>query len=343
MKVRDRSDNALEQQEKTANRLRMQGFFSFKDGKIEGPVELKQAFKKSTEFEQQTPAPSQIHLKKEIDPDAMVIKRKVAEYEVETHQAIFEFKSSVESSIERLVRLGAVVEPDLAQKAALPEQNKSNNHLNQNASQDFEKTKNQIVVNKKPILFEDLPQVRLDLEDFPSDFIVRTKNTAKAHTELDVSYNEPSAEVAPQEKVVFAPIKLNPQIVAPSYLTLRGRLRLGVLRTFGLGSIIKFFLTLGCNILLWYSDAQNEVAWHKSAQWRKLSWHQILFGLLPPLSVFNFMSLARQIRILERQNGYEKTTVYLVFFLALFPPLAAMYLQSSLNRHWRLHVQNFNE
>jgi hypothetical protein len=49
--------------------------------------------------------------------------------------------------------------------------------------------------------------------------------------------------------------------------------------------------------------------------------------------------LAKEVEILEAQNGYQSVSVGLATFLAFFPPLALAYLQSEVNRHWLMHAR----
>lgn len=130
------------------------------------------------------------------------------------------------------------------------------------------------------------------------------------------------------------------QTLAYHHLILKGRLRLGAIHNpFAL--LLKMFLTLGYGWKTWYEQAMIECSYHIDDPNALESLKGLWKVLIPGPHMFKIYSLARLVLQMEVQNHYRRTSPLLSFILALVPPLAVIYLQSAINKHWRLHICHF--
>lgn len=67
---------------------------------------------------------------------------------------------------------------------------------------------------------------------------------------------------------------------------------------------------------------------------------KMISALIPVWHMVEAYRLAKIITFMEIQNGYKRTSPMLAALLSIIPPFAMMYLQSSMNAHWTLHVIN---
>ena len=130
------------------------------------------------------------------------------------------------------------------------------------------------------------------------------------------------------------------QSLAYYHLTLKGRLRLGALHN-PLTLIFKMLITFGYGWKSWYEQAMIECSYHiddpNALENLKGAWKV----MIPGPHLFKIYSLARIVLQMEVQNHYRRTSPLLSFLLSLVPPLAVLYLQSAINKHWRLHICHF--
>jgi hypothetical protein len=139
------------------------------------------------------------------------------------------------------------------------------------------------------------------------------------------------------------PIVLNidPSLpTAHNYMLLKGRLRLGDLRSPGLPAMLAAALTLGVWTAVWHGNLVREIFWHTENRVLKVNRLQSLLMMLPFLACWSSYALAKNIRTMEMQNGYRSISPPLACVLGVLPPLAVFYIQSAANDHWLLHVKN---
>lgn len=89
----------------------------------------------------------------------------------------------------------------------------------------------------------------------------------------------------------------------------------------------------------WFQKAATEVTLHLDSPCSKIA-DQAKFSWIPIYHAYLTYLLSCQILDMETQNGYRTTSPSLAFFLSIVPPLAAIYLQKSLNLHWNLHTSH---
>lgn len=129
--------------------------------------------------------------------------------------------------------------------------------------------------------------------------------------------------------------------IAYYHMTLRGRLRLGDLKTPS-GEMVVSLLTFGLISPFFIRRVAKEISWHvdKNIASKELKPFATVLMIVPILNIFYFSKLCQEIIKMEKQNSYRSTSVTLGSLLAITPPLACFYVQSKLNKHWRLHVSN---
>ena len=130
------------------------------------------------------------------------------------------------------------------------------------------------------------------------------------------------------------------QTLAYHHLILKGRLRLGGIHNpFAL--LLKMIFTLGYGWKSWYEQAMIECSYHIDDPNALDSLKGLWKVMVPGPHMFKIYSLARLVLQMEVQNHYRRTSPLISFLLAIFPPFAVIYLQTAINRHWRLHICHF--
>lgn len=127
---------------------------------------------------------------------------------------------------------------------------------------------------------------------------------------------------------------------AHNLMMLKGRLRLGDLRSPSLVAFAYTTLTLGVYPLLWFIYVYREIHWHSSNQIGRPSILSALGFALPVVACLPAYFLAREVARMEQQNHYRSIMPILALILGIFPPFALYYLQCAVNDHWILHVKN---
>ena len=122
------------------------------------------------------------------------------------------------------------------------------------------------------------------------------------------------------------------------YYLVKGKLRLGKLRSSAWLGVVSLLL-VGLNGLIWGAKAFRELTWHLGEDCFK-SRRPVALLFLPGISVVGFLLIANKLRMAEKQNGYSKVSPALAALLGVFPPLAMVYLQRGMTRHWQLHVDH---
>jgi hypothetical protein len=125
-----------------------------------------------------------------------------------------------------------------------------------------------------------------------------------------------------------------------SYLTLKGRLRLGTLLSPWQVGLVQAIVTLGMNWLWWFHRVFVEVIYHTYNTYHHHTLKNWWFCWIPGLHLVAAKRLANAVREMERQNGYQSTSPTLAMFLSLCPPVYMFYVQRKVSFHWRLHVQH---
>lgn len=123
------------------------------------------------------------------------------------------------------------------------------------------------------------------------------------------------------------------------YFILRGRLRLGHIRSTWLVPTLGFIATLGFVMPVWMLDLKREMHFHRHPNARSKNAF-VWLSLIPLLHIVAFLKLAKEVQAMERDNNYQRTKSWTTGLLALVPPLAMMYLQGQVNHHWKLHVRH---
>jgi len=130
--------------------------------------------------------------------------------------------------------------------------------------------------------------------------------------------------------------------VLQEYFLARTRLRLGQIRSPWMSGLAGVTLSIGIYWPIWFASVQKEMLFHthSMADSKKVNiWHALL-AVVPILHLYLTYRLAKQVRAMEAQNKYQYTSPALATALAIIPPLAVVYLQQALNRHWLLHAKH---
>ena len=123
------------------------------------------------------------------------------------------------------------------------------------------------------------------------------------------------------------------------YVFAKGRLRLGQLRPPLITGLIGVPVSLGIYWFFWFKDLTLEIRHHcNSTETTDLP--PVWLAVVPLVHVYMVYLLATKLRDMESENQYEFTLPWLAAALAVFPPLALIYLQVAANKHWLLHVRH---
>ena len=123
------------------------------------------------------------------------------------------------------------------------------------------------------------------------------------------------------------------------YMILRGRLRLGDIRSTFNVAVMQYLCTLSLSSFFWARKLRQEVFFHVYGEFKP----RAFIDYLMVVPFFHFIAIHRLAKLLhnaEQQNHYKRTSVWTATLLGIFPPFAISYLQENTNRHWMLHVVN---
>lgn len=125
------------------------------------------------------------------------------------------------------------------------------------------------------------------------------------------------------------------------HLILRSRLRLGPLSNPFQLAFFYWPLSLGIFWVSWYRRTTSSVLQHLDQPYATKWVSPTLCVWIPGLKMYSAYRLGQLVLNMEVQNRYRATSPVLAGIFALFPPLAILYLQNAVNRHWRLHAAQF--
>lgn len=168
-----------------------------------------------------------------------------------------------------------------------------------------------------------------------------TGNESKGAEQVQVP-TAPATQVA-QDKAPAHSKKSNlspRQMLMQEYLLLRGRLRLGEMRSPLANAFLLGPLTLFLNWGFWFKDLAREMVWHVRGTPKAEGMPPLVFAWVPVLHIYMTWRLAQLLREAEVQNGYKATSPMAAALFALIPPMAMAYLQDAANQHWKLHVRH---
>ncbi|MFK7823476.1 MAG: hypothetical protein AB8G05_04935 [Oligoflexales bacterium] len=205
--------------------------------------------------------------------------------------------------------------------------------------------KNQGKLSRK--LFKQDPRKNFAIEKKIRSKHLGTKKTNHWSSERDVATNlhlkkitkKPAVEIRKNSENEKQIENLK-QTLAYHHLILKGRLRLGSLHN-PLTLILKMIATFGYGWKSWYEQAMIECSYHIDDPNALENLKGLWKVMIPGPHMFKIYSLARLVLQMEVQNHYRRTSPLLSFLLSLVPPLAVIYLQSAINRHWHLHICHF--
>jgi len=123
------------------------------------------------------------------------------------------------------------------------------------------------------------------------------------------------------------------------YFFVRGRLRLGKIRSPWASAFFGLPLSLGFLWPFWMGTLLKEIFYH-SASRVNFPKSVVFMGLIPGLHFYAVFRLAQLVREMEMQNKYKSVSPHLAAVFSLFPPFAMAYLQDAANRHWLLHARH---
>jgi hypothetical protein len=123
------------------------------------------------------------------------------------------------------------------------------------------------------------------------------------------------------------------------YFFIRGRLRLGKIRSPWATAFFGLPFSLGLLWPFWMSSLLKEVFYH-SANRTNFPKSVVVMGFIPILHFYGVYRTAQLVREMEMQNRYKSVSPILAATFAIFPPFAMAYLQDAANRHWLLHARH---
>lgn len=130
--------------------------------------------------------------------------------------------------------------------------------------------------------------------------------------------------------------------VYESYLLVKGRLRLGRMRSGFAVGLVSFPLTAGLYWCVWMDEVERELNWHVNGNIRNRNrWRKLLY-VVPGVHMVSCWKLSRLMEQAEAQNQYNSFSKYIALLSSLFPPIFLIYFQHNLNRHWYLHASSFS-
>lgn len=130
------------------------------------------------------------------------------------------------------------------------------------------------------------------------------------------------------------------KLMEQEHLLLRGRLRLGNVRSPFVQGFLLSIVTAMFYWGMWFSSTSQEVAWHLIGRTKLPKALPHWLAYVPGIHIYMTWKLAAMISGMERQNGYRATSPVTAAALSLVPPLAIYYLQAAINDHWRMHVRH---
>lgn len=188
---------------------------------------------------------------------------------------------------------------------------------------------------KKPVSQKKVQSKHLGIKKAKSS--LKVKNEVSKHEKKKFEKSSSLRQVKKPSKDL---VKSEIQSLAYYHLVLKGRLRLGAFQN-PLNLIFKMFLTFGYGWKTWFEQVMIECSYHIDDPNAMESLKGLWKVLIPGLHMFKVYALARLVLQMEVQNHYRRTSPLLSFVLSIVPPLAIIYLQTAINRHWRLHICHF--
>jgi len=128
--------------------------------------------------------------------------------------------------------------------------------------------------------------------------------------------------------------------IAYHHMMMAGRLRLGPINNPWTEAFAKFFAGFGFYWGIWIRKTAMATTMHLDGSVIPNSSRLLWLSLIPGYHMVMAHKVARAVLSLEKQNGYKTVSPKKAVWLSIIPPFAIFYLQSALNRHWKLHVEN---
>lgn len=135
------------------------------------------------------------------------------------------------------------------------------------------------------------------------------------------------------------PRERNKKELLQEYFFVRGRMRLGKIRSPWASAFFGVPMTLGLILPFWMNSLLKEIFYHSANNLKIPKWI-VPLGMIPVLHLFSVHRLACLVREMEMQNRYKSISPLLATIFGIFPPFAMAYLQDGANRHWLLHARH---
>ncbi len=191
-----------------------------------------------------------------------------------------------------------------------------------------------------------------DIKASENKIIVKNKDVKVVAKTIEVKKGSAKANkaaeqmTAPEAALYKSPITAKKASTEPTtkqllqeYFFIRGRLRLGKIRS--PWATAFFGLPLSCGLLwpFWMGSLLKEIFYH-SANRTNFPKSVVVMGFIPGLHFYGVFRLAQLVREMEMQNKYKSVSPFMAATFAIFPPFAMAYLQDAANRHWLLHARH---
>ena len=182
------------------------------------------------------------------------------------------------------------------------------------------------------------------IADFSNLYFLSQKNSQENTKFAEVSKKiigpQVNLEAESSRPLITLPTSsFTPDSPEQEFLISRLRLRLGYIRNPILNPVITSFFTVFLALIPWYIKADREVNFHLQEKKKSTLWWMSWLTVLPLFSALPLVALCLKMRKMERQNHFLNTSTVAVMFFSIFPPIAALYIQISLNQHWRAHAR----
>lgn len=151
----------------------------------------------------------------------------------------------------------------------------------------------------------------------------------KANTKVPAANVSAAEKETPEER----------KRVMQEYFFVRGRLRLGKIRSPWASAFFGIPFSAGILWPIWMHSMLKEIFYHSANRAQIPTWI-VLAGMVPGLHIYATYRLACLVREMEQQNRYKSISPGLAALFSAFPPFAMAYLQDGANRHWLLHARH---
>lgn len=177
---------------------------------------------------------------------------------------------------------------------------------------------------------------------------IEAPTSTPATSKLDTIPSVELTDIKSTHKTTSEPISIPPKSLVNAtlmqeYLIQRTKLHLGKIKNPWVLAFGGLPATFGLLWVFWMYEVVQEIRQHCSASRKNsvsLAFPPSFLAIVPIVHFFMVWRLAKLVIAMEKQNHYQSVSAIYAVTLAIFPPLAMVYLQDAVNKHWLLHVRH---